>query len=123
MSDLPDTSANKSPSGLLQQGSVGESPGSFQTIFTAATITHITRIHIVNTSEGTLGEIKIAHAPIGGSGDKSSVIFVADPAVDDVWIFEAPSLGATISLARGETLSVDTNVQLGYTIYGHGSER
>lgn len=119
----PDFHANRSPSGLLEQSNLPADAGNFNTILTANGYTHVNRIHIYNASVDSAGSIKIAHTPSGGSPSANQTIFTLSPAFGSVWIWEAPSLGSTVSLAPGDTLGIDTDVPVGYSIYGHGSER
>ena len=117
-----DSFANKSPSGLLTQVSLtSASPAS---ILTADTAIHVNRIHIDNPSTTDSSKIVIYHVLFDGtSAANQNIIFRTEIATETTWIFEAPALGSTISLARKESIWIASSQTCGCSIYGHSAER
>ena len=116
-----DNYANKSPAGLLIQTSL--TSASPVLVFQADLTTHINRIHLY-TPGLTAATVTLYHLELSETvaADKN-VILRPTVASGAVWVFETPSLGATISLSRGHKLHASTDQPCSCSIYGHAAER
>ena len=119
---IPESQANRSPAGLLEQVSLSGPSGTYSQLLQAETSTHVTRIHVYNPSDAAVVML-ISHARNGVTADATMTIKRESIPAFSVWEFETPSLGATISMARGDTLDADVAALLHFSIYGYGSER